>query len=1334
MPEFTTEQTKIIQAKHGNILVSAAAGSGKTTVMVERIVKRVLEGKTDIRRLLVLTFTDAAAANMKAKITLRLQEALKRAGGKERLHLASQLLYLPYARISTIHSFCLSIVREHAYLLDPSVDSVQPPDADFRVADQAQSDEVFHRAVDAVLKEAYERLEDLDAERQESEESEETVDSAYSRDEHEQAEAFIRLLDSYAGSKSDDRIRKTIQEIYAFLRSMPNYKSWVHKQLTEVQLAARDFNRSQAAAKLRRRLKRTIEEHEAGIFELESLIKDPDTELKSTKSKAGIVENEVLKDSILLAVEAIHELAKLLDEDDALPFELIAGQLQKVTFPQLRRVKNNEKRNAVIDIIRFELSNITGFYQAEKEAVRGTLPAYGRELSAIQDDLSAMLPVLNSLFHLVDRTDQRYSELKNELAIVDFNDFEHLALALLQKAEIADLYRNEIQEVYVDEFQDTSSIQSTIIEAVSFKNTFAVGDIKQSIYRFRHARPEIFSTKMERYGKDRDSGDLFVMSQNFRSVFGILDAVNGIFRRVMEKRTGEIDYNDEHALTAFHDNHALVPNPVEVVILDKSFTGSHDEEDGSQDPETGPSEYSSIENEGRVLADIILREKYGMGNRVAPEFKDITVLCMTHAHAQAISSTLKRFGLPVQGEEDDGYLVSNELRLMEALLQLLANEQQDIALLTCLRQMPVFGQFTNGELLEIKAASLRNNRGLSPYEHYHLAVTDYREHGDDINLRNRLQRFHNWVTDLRGAAVYLSLSELISRIYQDSALLEAVLTEDAGDKRVDNLRLFQKWAADFEARGARGIAYFVDYLEEKRKQGTDRSPFEALDSVENSIRILTFHRSKGLEFPLVFLVGLDRRLINRGGQGGSLIELSESEGIAFQIRRPDRLLAYPSILSMAMQEEQNDAAFAESMRLLYVAMTRAESKLYLLASLNRGLNNKKPENSSYQKWLSMMAEKSIALASEDTSGGHFVRADLLRVNRYYELILMSQIAADSNLYDFFSNAESGSSHVSGSWRHTIIDSASSWPFAPPAGLLDKPIPDSGLSVKTVPVHVSEKQFEDIYRSYRTVYPYLNATSLPRKFSVSEIKRHMQIEAYQLTEDEPTSDVIHGSGQLFSPGTVSGINTELNDWLKEDEVEEDRQYSQFSGAQIGTVLHTALRFLDLGKLINGSYPEIEAAVRQLEEQGVFSPVELDMLLPYMAQIQAFFHSPLAKQIGEAERSGSTVYREIPFTLSETLDVFKEQTIGEGAAEAEDTILIQGIIDLWYSRDQDTILIDFKSDHLHGTAEERRATLEERYGLQLELYSRAIHAATGKTVTERLIWSIPDACIYKIHAMN
>lgn len=1351
MPAFTAEQAAIVEQKHGNILVSAAAGSGKTTVMVERITKRIRQAEVDVSALLVLTFTDAAAANMKAKISKSLHDALRTANTPaERMHLNKQTLHLPYAKISTIHAFCLSVVREYAYLLDPEVDGTEPLDADFRTADAAESDELFSRAVESVMERYYLRLEDLDAEQQEADESDELLASDFSEEEKNEAADFLKLLDSYAGSKSDDAIKSSINQCYRFLRSMPDYGLWVDQELGEIALAAADFDQSRAAAILRRRLKDAITAQATALDEMTDLLSDPMTELLATSSKAGQEKNELLKAECLASVEAIRTLDQLLLSDPLLPYEVIQAQLERCIFPKVSRSKNNEVRTTVSDLIRFNMSAISGFYRTHKDAPRGTLPAYELSKAAIEDDLAAMYPVLRALFMLVLETDKRYTALKSEQAVIDFSDFEHLALALLRKPEVIQLYVNQIQEIYVDEYQDTSSIQNKIIEAVSQNNIFVVGDIKQSIYRFRHARPELFNAKMREYSTDYLAGTIHIMSQNFRSVGGILEAVNSVFERVMEERSGEINYQDGHALKAFHEDHPDVPQPVEFILIDKGQKSKIENLDGAdialtnrsldldsdasdaEDKDESQVELTAIEEEGRLIGEIIRREGYGYGHPIAAKFSDITILCMTHSHAKAISGELIRQGLPVSGEEESGYLEANELRLMEALIKLLGNELQDLPLLTCMRQIPVYGSFTDEELMEIKAYSLRHDSSRNVYEHYHEAVSYYETNGPDGNLRDRLKRFKTWIKSLREASIYLSLNELISLIYLESGLPEAVAAETEGEHRVLNLQSFQKWAADFEGRGRRGLPYFVRYLEEKRKSGVSISPFEDPDAEDNSIRVITFHKSKGLEFPLVFLVGLDRRLVAAGGMGSNFVNLSEKGGIAFQIRRPDRILSYPSIITQALQEEMNDAEFAESMRLLYVAMTRAEHKLYLLASPDRALDK---QSSVFQKRLDSFRQRELGqddLKWPANQRAAYDRRDLLKAATYADLIFMSQIASYPELYDHFSSGEAGSTVERGPWRFVNLNTGQEWPFLAKREAVvpeDEGDRTNETAEDVIETEIDELAFSAICRSYQERYPYQQATITPQKFAVSELKRRMQLDILNLGDADDHLAAEATDGKPLEGLSGAGINTQIDDWLSPAWMSKKNERRELAANERGTALHTALRFIDVAALRGKTIDDVMKALEILNEQTVLSDAELLAVLPYSEKLLAYVNSNEALEILEVEGDTGRVYREVPFTLAEPLRTFMKDVDGL----SEDKVLIQGIIDLWYSRDGESVLLDYKSDVLSGSEEERIETLTTRYQLQLELYSRAIFAATGKMVKKRLIWSIPDARMYEIEKM-
>lgn len=1337
MPRFTREQEQIIQQERGNILVSAAAGSGKTTVMVERIIQRIRSGEVDVSGLLVLTFTDAAAANMKSKISKSLHESiLQTRDDRERQYLSRQALYLPYAKISTIHSFCLSVVKEFAYLLNVEEDGYDALDADFRTADQIEADELFQEAVDSVLREYYERLEILDAEHIESEESEEALTSSLTTSEIAETEDFLLMLDSYAGSKSDDAIRRTITQAYKFLRSMPDYNNWVESELTEVALAASDFNKSRALQLLRYRLLTVIESLTDDFEHFNAMLDDPMTQLAAVSKAHETIE---MIDACRLSVDAIMKLYQALKDNPLLAYDDIAMLLKDCQFPPIKRYKGHHNRNEIVDMIQYTFSAISGFYKTVKDAPRGTMPAFAQPQEQIEADISAMLPVLRSLMSLVLKTDKRYTALKQDQAVIDFNDFEHLALALLRKTEVIDAYVSQIKEIYVDEYQDTSSIQDSIISAVSQNNTFVVGDVKQSIYRFRHARPEIFNGKMRALQVNPAAGTVLLMSQNFRSVSGILDAVNSIFERVMEERTGEIDYQDGHALRAFHPDHPDVPQAVEFIMIDKvknDDEAESNEASNTQDffdlTDDDQQSLGMIENEGMLVADIIMKERYGQGNPLAPKFSDITILCMTHNYAQKVSEQLRSYGFPVAGEEDSSYLGTNELRVMEALIDLLGNELQDIPLLTCLRQLPVYGRFSDEELLEVKAFSLRHNSEANPYAHYHEVLAYYEEHGDNPMLKSRFLRFREWIHKLRAEAVYLSLEELIAQIYQDCSMLQSVAAEEDGEKRVYNLRQFQDWASQYESRGRRGLAYFVSYLSEKRRQGATVTPFEEADPADNSIRVITYHKSKGLEFPVVFLIGLHAALIRGAGKSERYIEYSEKSGLAFQIRRPDQLLAYPSVITMAHREEMDDAAYAESMRLLYVAMTRAEKKLYLLTSVSRGLTNKNPYAAQFQKKLLRIANRNLSEEDRLEKEGRvkpYDRADLIQAKSFADLIWMSQLAANPDLYDFFSTGEALSSEIRGPWRYRILNSQHAWPSIDSFSDQADSISETNLDLEAQPASFDKERFDEIRRSHTESYPYAEVMSTPQKFAVSELKRRMQHAIVGLGEDARAAKEESADGKMLDSLATAGINTMLDLWLDDSWGEVNDTIVAHTASERGTLLHTTLRFLDVDAIRGGSVADVHRVLASLNQQSVLSAEELSTVSRYADKLLAYSNSDIAAEVLEAEHRGK-VYKEVPFTLAQRLSDLP----GFADQQVEDTVLIQGIIDLWFSLDSESVLLDYKSDILKGPPDERAKILHDRYQIQLELYSRAIFAATGKQVKKRLIWSIPDARVYEIASLT
>ncbi|WP_214854180.1 helicase-exonuclease AddAB subunit AddA [Exiguobacterium sp. s166] len=857
--QWTDEQQRAIDARGGHILVSAAAGSGKTAVLVERLTQRVINQEDPLTadRILVATFTNAAAKEMKTRVIEAIEAKIKDA--PDDLYLKKQRQMMNRAQITTIHSFCLSILRENYYRigLDPA----------FRIAEEAE----LLLLQDDVLEEVFENYYAL-------------ADPA-----------FYELIDSYTSDRDDQAMLTLISNLYRFSRSLPDPEAFYDHLIAQYDQPI-DPDESSLLTRL---------------FELEW-------------ERVAPVINRYMELSYRLRQAGYDEMADMLVQDVA-PIRRInpeqdrwttvALAFQAVEFGRWKGIRGDEEMKK---------------FQTERTRLVGDLKKM-RDLFVEKDgvdyleDLRSQLGHVQMIVTLVRSFSAAYLEAKQQRGIVDFSDLEHFALAILEQdgeaTDVARLLQERFIEVLVDEYQDTNEVQERILRLVSKSdeatgNLFMVGDVKQSIYKFRHAEPGLFLNKFKRF-QQTEVGTRIDLTKNFRSRLEVLDGTNHIFRQVMDEAVGEIDY-DEAAYLRLGNLGYVESTQVNPELLLVDQTDTNKEELEAQVIATRIIEMVNDENPYLVFDAKQKRFR-------KCEYRDIVVLVRSRGkRVQALVDVFEQYELPVYADTTGGYFQATEIQIMMALLKTIDNPLQDIPFASVLRS-PIFG-LTDRDLGRIRAKS----KDGSFYEAATLVAKEQTPLG--LRVGEALNQLQNWRTEARGK----SLASLIRSLFDQTGYFEYVGCLNGGRSRQANLNALYERAHQYEASGYRGLYRFLRLIHRLVERGEDFSEARSLGEDEDVVRIMTIHQSKGLEFPVTIVSQLGKQF-NKQDQIQA-IQLHKTYGIALDAIDPVKRLRSGTLLKEVIRREMDREMKAEEMRVLYVAMTRAKEKLILVGAI-KGLED-----------------------------------------------------------------------------------------------------------------------------------------------------------------------------------------------------------------------------------------------------------------------------------------------------------------------------------------------------------------------------------------------------------
>lgn len=1163
--EWTIEQKRAIKYSGGNVLLSAAAGSGKTAVLVERVIDRLTdpENPVSIDSVLALTFTDAAASDMQRKISDALTKALSENPKSE--HLKRQRLLLAQAHISTVHSFCMELLKDNIQLCDIP--------ADFSIIDEIENGILLNRAVDEVLNRYYAKIDTL--------------------------HGFASLTLGYGGTKSDNSLRGTIIKLYKFVKSMPDPSKWL--------CGAVDMYKS------------------SSVWE-EKLCEMAKKQIESAKSNydciLSLIKNNLSSD---------HPYVQRITEEEYPAFDLIPNEMHLEEIPaHITRLlaalgKNLPAARGVSEDERKTGEQIKSLRKSAKDGLKAFLsdnmPVSVEEMRV---RLEKSYPVVKTLKNIVLAVSRKHKKLKRSGNYLDFNDLEHETLALLSDghgnpSEIALKLRDKFSEILIDEYQDTSNLQEAIFNMLSpGNNKFMVGDMKQSIYGFRNASPRLFLEKYSQYDPiNGEDGTLLRLSRNFRSRQNIVDTVNYIFSKIMSREVGDVTYNADEMLFcgAEYPPARERDDETEIIIADVN--------DGRGVSRTVEAGIVAARIKKLVCEDGMLVFDRDLQKMRPIEYRDIALLMRGKKRAGEYADAMSALGIPVYTEAGNSFLNTVEVQTVLSFLQIIDNPYQDIPLLAVLRS-PMFG-FTADELSHIRAPHRSGN--------FYTALKAASEGGNA-----RAADFIEKLTRLRELSEDTSVDTLIWYILNDFGYYFAAGAMENGSLKQSNLRLLQSHAADFERTRLCGLFNFMNYLETLKTSGADLTPAKELEN--NAVQIMTFHKSKGLEFPVVILADTFAKF---NFDSSASIVWHEEYGIGLDYVDTDRRIRYPSMPKLVVGAQIKREALSEEMRLLYVAMTRAKEKLIIFCG--HGGRNKK---------------LSLAVKADDALTESYVKSCMCCRDWILPAVL-------DDVGDFDEKTEAGKAPKAAdgfaSSVYVIQNADISNPFS------------SEVYEDRTDKAVCEFDRVKLEERLAYVYPHTELGKIPAKMSVSEIKRS------QMADDD-----------VYVP-KLSDIEDIT---LKRPSAEEGRER--------GTVTHFVMQHLD----INASdTPELVS--RQIEKM-----IDEGMLTREQAQAvdaeaaARFFGSEIGKRLKAADE----VRREFKFYIElPAAELYPDAASGGG------TILLQGVVDCFFTEGDGIVILDYKTDNVSGERVYRRA---EHYRVQLDYYARGLTQILGKPVTGKYLY--------------
>ena len=1218
--KWTEEQLKAIETRRCNLLIAAAAGSGKTAVLVERIIRIITneESPVDIDRLLVVTFTSAAASEMRERIASAITKALEKSPNSKNLQ--KQLTLLSRANITTMHSFCLDVIKNNFHIIDL--------DPAFRILDETEG---------MLLR---------------SEVLEELFEDKYENDDKE----FLDLVEAYSDSKSDDKLKDIVLDLYKFSMSGPWPQRWLRDKSEEFNIGTiEDLDKSSW-------MKVFIENL---VIELQGLISMEEKALELCEETSGLEPYiDTFRDDITMLQMIYEHLGAGVVE--------IYNRLSSASFSKLKTVR---KANVSDE-------NVQSRVKAIRDDVKKKINKLRDEIFSMTPDemlhsVKSSYPYMKTLSNLVIEFQDKFSNAKKERGALDFNDLEHLCLKILtsENSGVADNFKEYFDEVLVDEYQDSNAVQEAIIDLVSRKysddpNVFMVGDVKQSIYRFRQAKPELFLEKYNTYSKEQGKNVKIQLYKNFRSRDEVIKGVNYIFKEIMSRVVGELEYTDEEALNLgasykdAEDDNYVVGGKIELNILDKS-TEVEEEILIEEEEDLG-----AINLEARIVANRIkelLSNKDGKVFKVLDKvtgeyrpvtYKDIVILLRaTKNWSEVFLDELGAEGIPVYADTGSGYFESIEIRTIMSLLKVIDNPMQDIPLIAVLRS----------PIMSFSAEDLTNIRLVDKDKYFYENIISISNEEFDCEkeLIEKCNIFLERLNVWRKKSIYTPIDEFIWYLYTDTAYYGYVGAMPNGVLRQANLRILFQRAKQYEQTSFKGLFNFINFINKLRKSSGDMGSAKVLGENEDVVRIMSIHKSKGLEFPVVFVCG--------SGKQFNLMDLNnnilyhEELGFGPELVDLDKRVSYPTLPKEAIKQRIRLETLSEEVRILYVAFTRAKEKLIITGAVN-GL----------EKWITKCCnaaalDRDIILPSEVLKGKSYLDWIGMAICKHRDGESLRELVGANDI--------------------SIKDDLSTWSvktWTKSDLIVDKKNSDvDEINEENLLINFDCSSVDkEIERRLDFRYKFRESTLIKSNFSVSELKK-------KNFEQVPVID----TEELFKEDICN---------IKPKFLQEERG---LTAAEKGTAMHFVMQKVDLSRV--STIEEIKVQLKELVDRELLSKEEYKVISPY--KVKKFFISKLGERMLSAHNRGDIVYRELPFYTE--IDVHRIDSDLPKDVEG-DKVRLQGVIDSFFYEDNEVILLDYKTDYVEQGNEEE---LINKYRMQIQYYKEALEKITKTKIKECYLYS-------------
>lgn len=1140
--KWTKEQEKVINLRNRSLLVSAAAGSGKTAVLVQRIISMVTDetDPLDIDRLLVVTFTNAAAAEMRERVGAAIENALEQDPYNQ--HLQGQLTLVHNAQITTIDSFCIRILRDHFHKID-----LEPG---FRIADEGELKLLREDVCEAVLEDFYQKADP----------------------------EFLRFADSYSGAKNDLQIKEMILKLYNYAESYPWPKEWLETCVQQYEAA-----------------------NEAELEE-KSWIRDFLSYLN------------VRVEDLITAQEKLLELTQ--EPDGPYMYEAsIADDLRQLE--NLRKCEHFSQWQAAISAIDFKNIGRSGKYEgsvAKKDAVmsgrkrmkdqidKWKKTIFATMLEVQLERLTQTSKMVRMLVTLTQAFSDRFQEEKQKKNMLDFSDVEHNALRVLVDSETKELtetaleYQQQYREVMIDEYQDSNYVQETLLTAVSGvkngnENLFMVGDVKQSIYRFRLARPELFMDKYHRFSTEESSQQRIDLHRNFRSRWEVVEAVNDIFYPLMEKDLGNVAYDAEAALYAgavYPDYENADCCKPELLLV--------------------PSQESGMERREQEAAAVAGRIRELVETQEIPgiTYKDIVLLLRSMSGwAETYQKVFEQEGIPLIVASKTGYFSATEVQTVLSLLRVLDNPYQDIPLAAVMKSY--FGKFSSEELAQIRSEY--------PGMPFYQCVEQM------LPVSEKIIAFQEMLQKFRQRIPYTPIHRLLQEILDETGYRNYVAALPAGEQRRANLDMLMEKAVAYEQTSYHGLFHFIRYIDRLMKYDVDYGEAEIVSEQENAVRLMSIHKSKGLEFPVVFVCGMGKQF-NEQDLNSNMIFHPEF-GIGLKWFDCEKRTKANTLIHQIFAMEAKKENLGEELRVLYVALTRAKEKLILAGTC------KLPEEGQYSGFS---REEKVPFST---------RYD---AKSYWDWVI-PVLGMENPDY-----------------RYVIWDEARMQQEE------QRKLQDTALEHRTLLEalqNVSETELAQLKETFSWEYAWKEEGAHKQKVSVSELKHRAMEE-----RSESAEQTLNTAQPLFPDEIATPYVPRFVQEVKEN-----------AGALYGTMVHRFLECLDFAGLPD--FADEKQGLYFVKQQidtlcALGRMQEADAKRLNWKQLLGFLQSDTAKRMRAAAEQGA-LEREKPFVMSVPANLVWEDS------RPEEDVLIQGIIDVFWEEADGIVLLDYKTDHVDNAQE-------------------------------------------------